>query len=174
MTKVATLLFAVVVAGVVSTVHPGPPRPKIGTFDSRAIAIAYANSAEGSQFINGLRAEMAKARESRNDSLVRAVSEKGRVHQVLMHLQGFSVGSVSEILKKHAPEMKEVARAAGVEALVSKFELAYLGNGIDTVDVTLPMVKLFDPSERALVWVADLAHQPPLPMFDILAMPAEE
>ena len=145
---------------------------RIGTYDSRAVAIAFGNSSEGMQFVSNLRAEMMKAREAGNDSLVRHIENKAGVYQKLNHLRAFSIGSVSEILQNHEAEVAAVAEEAGVQALVSKFELIYTGMGVDTVDVTLALTRIFKPSEQVQKWISGVPNQKPLPMADALALPA--
>lgn len=145
---------------------------RIGTYDSRAIAIAFGNSSEGMQFVSTLRAEMMKAREARDDSLVRHIENKAGAYQKLNHLRAFSIGSVSEILQNHQAEVAVAAEEAGVQTIVSKFELIYRGMGVDTVDVTLALTRIFKPSEQVQKWISSVPNQKPLPMADVLAIPA--
>lgn len=136
------LIVSLVVLGCIVTLFVGfssPSRMHIGTDDSRAFAIAVANSNEGMEFVANLRAEWTKAKVANNDSLIRQVENKGGVHQVLNHLRAFSVGSVADILEKHKAEVELLAREAKVEVIVSKFELIYSSTSVDTVDVTLPI-----------------------------------
>ena len=151
-----------------------PTGVRIGTYDSRAIAIVSVNSAEHTEFLADLQAEMKEAKAAKNDTLARQKAKTMEVYQVLMHLRGFSVGSVADILEKHKAEVDSVAREAGVQVIVSKFELIYPGTGADVVDVTLPLAGIFKPSEQQLKWLSQLKDQPPLPMLDVLALPAGE
>jgi hypothetical protein len=146
----------------------------IGTYDPRAIGIAFGNSTECTEFVADCKAQMTQAKAAKNDSLIRQIEKKGEAFQVLAHLRGFSVGSVADILEKHKAEVESVAREAGVRAIVSKFELIHTGTGADVVDVTLPLARIFKPSEQVLRSISQLRDQPPLPMLDALLIPAEE
>ena len=162
-------LIALLVAGCSTS-----PTLRVGTYDSRAIAIAFSNSQEGMDFVASLQAEMAKASEAKNDSLVRSIEKTAMTYQILSHLRAFSLGSVSDILGKHKAEVDVVAKEAGVSVMVSKFELMCTRAGVDTVDVTLPLVQIFKPQEQALKWISDIRKQEPMPMLDVLAIPPEE
>jgi hypothetical protein len=81
---------------------------------------------------------------------------------------------VAEILENHKSDIEQIAKKAGVEAIVSKFEIPYLGSGIETVDVTQEMIGMFKTSEQGRKWAADIANQKPLSMLEVLAIPAEK
>ncbi len=169
LTMVAVILGAIIFLG--SSRHPGT---RIGTNDSRAIAVAYGNSSEGMEYVKGLFADIKKAKDAKSDSLVKVAEQRARTFQILSHLLAFSTGSVSEILERHKSEVDAVAKEAGVDLIVSKFELNYAGPGIDTVDVTPQLVRMFKPSERVKQWLAGMAGQKPLPMLETLMIPPEE
>ena len=149
-------------------------RSVIGTYDSRAIGIVFGNSVECTKFLADCKSQMSEAKAVKNNSLIRQIEKKRNAFQVLAHLRGFSVGSVAEVLQKHKAEVDSVAKEAGVGAIVSKFELIPTGSGADVVDVTLPLARIFKPSEQQLKWISQLQDQQPLPMLDALLIPAED
>ena len=151
-----------------------PTGVRIGTYDSRAIAIVSVNSAEHTKSLADLQAAMAEAKAAKNDTLTRQRAKTMEAYQVLMHLRGFSVGSVADILQKHKAEVDSVAREAGVRIIVSKHELIQTGTGTDVVDVTIPLARIFNPSEQQLKRISQLQSQQPIPMLDSLMVPAEE
>ena len=151
-----------------------PSGMRIGTYDSRAVAVAWGNSSEGMEFVSHLRAEMSKAKAAKNDSLIREVEKSAQMQQVLAHLRAFSTASVADILDKHKAEVDAVAKEAGVQVIVSKFELVYAGADADTVDVTLPLARIFKPREQVLQWLTGIAKQEPMPMLDVLMIPADK
>ncbi|MCK4941450.1 hypothetical protein KAS45_05100 [candidate division WOR-3 bacterium] len=150
------------------------PGMRIGIYDSRTVAVAHGNSDEGREYIMSLMTEMTKAKAANNDSLIRHIEKTAQTYQVLMHLRAFSVGSVADILEKHKAEVDLVAKEAGVQIIVSKFELIYTGTGVDTVDVTLPLVRIFKPSEQAMKGISEMPKHEPLGMLEVLMIPAEE
>ena len=168
-TLLAMAAIAVLISG--CSANPGV---RIGVYDSRAIALAHGNSDEGKEFITGLMAEMAKAKAAKNDSIVQHIEKTVKMYQVLSHLRAFSVGSVTDILEKHKAEVDLVAKEAGVQAIVSKFELIYTGDNVTVIDVTLPLARIFKPSEQAMQWISGIQEQEVMPMIDVLKIPAEE
>jgi hypothetical protein len=174
MRNVIVSLVALSVIALLLTGFSQGPKTRIGVFDSRAIAIAHANSSEGAAVVAELRADMEKAKAAKNDTQIREINEKGKSYQVLGHLRAFSVGSVAEILERHKSEIDQIAKKAGVAAIVSKFEMPYVGDGIETVDVTQEMAGMFKMSEQAKKWVADIPNHAPMPMLDVLAIPADK
>lgn len=72
-----------------------------------------------------------------------------------MHQQAFSITSVASILEKVKAELPKIAEEAGVDIIMSKWEVAYKNPSIEIVDVTSHLVKLFNPDERTLKTVED-------------------
>ncbi|MGB2867260.1 MAG: hypothetical protein WBD36_02315 [Bacteroidota bacterium] len=173
MNKLVVLLIALGCIAVLIVGFSSPAATKIGTYDSRAVAIAFSNSAEGMEFVTHLRDEMSKAKAAKNDSLIREIEKSAQMQQVLAHLRAFSTASVAEILEKHKAEVEVVAKEAGVQLIVSKFELAY-SSDVETVDLTLPLARIFKPREQVLQWLGDLGKHQPMPMLDVLMIPAEK
>ena len=174
MNKLLVLLVTLgsIVTPIVSCASPASIR--IGIYDSRAIAIAYGNSNEFMEVISDLQAEMTKAKAAKDDSLVRHIEKTAELLQVLSHLRAFSVGSVADILEKHKAEVDLVAKETGVQVIVSKFELIYMATDVDTVDITLPLARIFKPSDKALKSISEVPKHEPLPMLEVLAIPPEE
>jgi hypothetical protein len=146
---------------------------RIGTFDSRAISIAFYNSAEFRE--QGLRfdRELEEARASGDVERVRQLEAyKPAFHQV-MHLQGFSTGSVREIMEKIEEELPQIAEEAGVSVIVSKWEVAHKSPAVELVDLTLQLVALFEPSDQVLRWIEGLQGQDPIPVDSLLMLPPE-
>ena len=147
---------------------------RIGVYDSRAIAIAHANSSEGREFVMNLMTEMSQAKAEKNDSMMQHIEKKAKTYQVLSHLRAFSVGSVADMLEKHKAEVDSIAREAGVQLIVSKFELVYTGSGVEMVDVTLPLALMFKPSEQIIQMISGIGEHEVMPMLDVLTIPVEE
>jgi len=53
-----------------------------------------------------------------------------------------------------------VAKKAGVQAIVSKWELNYQGPDVELVDVTEDLAVLLDPSDKEQKWRGILKHAP--------------
>ena len=65
-----------------------------------------------------------------------------------------------------ADDLPGVAEKAGVDVIVSKWRIAYMREDIELVDVTDLLVQLFEPDERVLKTVKELAEVEPLPLFE--------
>jgi hypothetical protein len=72
------------------------PGIHVGTFDSRALAIAYYRSEAFSRQINEMKAEHEEAKAAGDEGRVRELEVKGSAQQELMHKQGFSTWRVDK------------------------------------------------------------------------------
>jgi hypothetical protein len=84
-----------------------------------------------------------------------------------MHEQVFSTGRVDDILKKIEDRLPEIAKEAGVDLIVSKWDLAYRAPGAEVVDVTEALIKLYQPDEKTRKILADMARKPPIPLEEL-------
>ncbi len=137
---------------------------RVGTFDSRALAIAYGRSEPFLRYIEGLEAEYEKAKAAGDEKRVKELEAEGPAQQELLHKQGFSTWPVDNILEKIKGEIPEIAKQADVDVIVSKWDIVYQGSGIEFIDVTDLMVKQFDPSEETLKILEELQKQDPVPL----------
>ena len=160
-----TLALATLSLGAGSfTARPRAAAPiRIGVFDSRAIAIAYWRSPDGMRQLQALHDEYAKAKAAHDDTRAKELEQEGPWQQVRMHQQAFSTATVASILEKVSDRLPAVAKDAGVSAIVSKWEVPYRDASIETVDVTLPLVKLFTQDPKMLSMIDQIEAQPPVP-----------
>ena len=112
------------------------PVVRIGTYDSRAIAVAYARSSMPGKLQAQLIAEREKAKAAGDEKRVRELEAQGKAQQARLHEQGFSTASVANLMERIRPEIPAVARAAGVTLVVSKWEVMYRDPAVQYVDVT--------------------------------------
>jgi tetratricopeptide (TPR) repeat protein len=166
-------LVAASMAVLVSTGHaqeqPASHSLRVGTFDSRAVAIVYYQSEEQRQFRQELSKEYSAAEASGDGWRVMQMDAFFPALQHRMHQQGFSTGSVREILAKLGAELPRVAEEEGVSLIVSKWELPYWSEAVELVDLTPQIVALIDPSDRALMVADQVTGSPPVPMEQFLA-----
>jgi Skp family chaperone for outer membrane proteins len=140
---------------------------RVGVYDSRAIAIAYGNSTEFRKFLDAVKADHQKAKEAKDDKRMKEIETQMKARQRRAHEQGFSTGSVGDIMVKIKDALPAVARKAGVDLIVSKWEVNYLSPEFKAVDVTDDLVALFHVSEKGLGWIKDIRTHPPLPIEQI-------
>jgi len=169
-------LCAVMTFGLVSLVSsrgeqgqsaPAASAIRVGTFDSRAVAVASASSRTFNDAIRKVMDEHKQAKAAGDQKRVAEIEAAQSTKQALLHRQGFGTASVADILEHVKDKLPAVAERAGVEVIVSKWDVVYRKAGIQPVDVTDAMVALFDPNERVLAIVKDMKDKPPLTLKEI-------
>jgi len=154
--------------------QPAPAKVRVGTFDSRAVGIAYARSAMFAPILKEWKDKYEKAKAEKNEAVIKECEAWGPNYHKLQMLQGFSIASVADILEKVKDQLPKAAKEAGVDILVSKWELAYQNPSFEIVDVTSCLVKIFNPDNQTLKILEELSKQPPIPLFEALQMKEEE
>jgi hypothetical protein len=147
-----------------------PARLRIGTFDSRAVALAYYRSPAATERMQGLRADLEKAKAANDEKRVKELEAQGPAWQMLMHLQVFSSGSIGNVTAVVANRLPAIAAAAGVSAIVSEFELAYAGTTVERVDVTSQVAALFNPDQAVKKMIESMKSQKPMGLAEALAI----
>ena len=176
MTAKRSILFVLLalgclVAGWGAAAERPPAKPeraklRVGTFDSRAVPIAYANSEVFKRELSKLMEEHKKAKAAGDTEKVKKLEEQGKAQQVRFHEQGFSTGRVDNLLEHIKDKLPAIAREASVDLIVSKWDVVYQGPAVELVDVTELVVKPFNPNERARGWIKDLEKVAPIPLED--------
>ncbi len=156
-------LYAAAPDGTGSTPAPGT---RIGTYDSRSIAVAYAGSAAQRAVMDPLKAAFQKAKQEGNQAEMEKLQAQGRALQEQAHRQGFGTAPVDDLLEKIADALPEVRRNAGVSALVSLWDENTLAQyaGAVKVDVTMQLVDAFKPTEKQRKVAEDIRKQAPVAM----------
>ena len=142
----------------------------VGTFDSRVIAVAYYNTEAHMSYVKDLKAEHAKAEESGDKERAKELETIGEASQELAGKQAFSTWPVDNILETIEEKIPEIAKQANVDLIVSKWNIVYQKSGVEFIDVTDVMVKLFNPDERILEMLEQIKQQPPVPLKELEAM----
>lgn len=139
---------------------------RIGTYDSRAIAVAYAGSPVQQKLMAPLRAAHQAAKQAGDRAEVEKLEARGRALQQSAHRQAFSTAPVDDLLEQIAEALPAIRRDAGVTALVSIWDAAGLARhaGAERVDVTDALVDAFQPTARQRKTVEEIRKQKPLPL----------
>lgn len=151
---------------------PAQEKLRVGTFDSRAIAIA--NSRAFGQHVASLKEKYNKAKEEGNETLMKELEATGVSSQQLMHLQGVGKASVADILEKVKEDLPKIAEEAGVDLIVSQWEVWYRNPAVEIVDVTSHLAQLFDPDEITLKMIEEIRKKDPRPLVEILKHELEQ
>ena len=134
----------------------------VGTFDSRALAVAHVRSAAFAEELTALRAELEEARAAGNDERVRELEELGPELQARAHGQAFGTDPVDDILARIDDRLPAIAEEAGVDLVVSTWDLAYRKPKLELVDVTDLLVAEFDPDQATLDVIEDVRAADPV------------
>lgn len=178
--KMTCLVIIAVVAGLAAHMTAGDQESqkkasgskiRVGTFDSRAVAIAYFGSKTFNRHLNALRAELKAAKADGNQKRVKELEAEGPALQELMHKQGFSTWPVDNILETIERKIPEIAKQADVEVIVSKWDIVYQRSGVEFVDVTDLMVRPFEPDEDTWRTIKDIQKQDPVPLENLKKHP---
>jgi len=139
----------------------------VGVFDSRAVALAYHNSDMFRRKLDEAKKQMDKAKAVGDANKIRELEAWGRQGQKKAHLQGFGTADVSELLEYIKEQIPAIAKRAGVDIIVSKWNIAYQAEDVSFIDITDEIVKAYNPDEKAFKWIDDLKNQKPVPMEDL-------
>ncbi len=146
---------------------------RIGTFDSRCIAIAYGRSAEFMKEMDSIRSELDKAKEEGNNELIEKIEQLGTTRQVLMHQQGFSNGSIINILAKLKKKFPTIADDNDVQMIVSKWEIMFADESVELVDITDQLVDYFNPNKETRKILEQVKSIDPVPIEEISVNPMD-
>jgi hypothetical protein len=139
---------------------------RVGTFDSRAVALAYyrkhLRSPEFVARMKKLKEDYDRAKAAGDNEKAKRLEAEGRGGQEYTHAQVFGSAPIDEILAKIKDRLPEVAKQAGVSVIVSKWNLAYRSPDAKFVDVTERLAKLFQPDESTMKMIRELPKHPPL------------
>ena len=116
------VLFGIlVICSMLVTLCSAEEKLRVGTFDSRAIAHAYGLSEMAKPMVSDMRKKYILAKKEGNEELRIEL----KALQQVMQQQAFSVASVADILEKVEAELPKVAKEAGVDIIVSKWEVMF-------------------------------------------------
>ena len=170
----AMLVVAVCgVLGLTSLVHgkepagvgPGRTPLVVGTYDSRCLALAYyrANGAAAlNKLTRGARARYKKAKAAGDKATMRAIDEEMKEQQRRVHAKGFGTTPIPEVIESIKKSIPQVAKDAGVDLIVCRWDVVFRKPTAKCVDVTLPLVKVIDPRPEATKLARDVLAHPPL------------
>ncbi len=159
------LILLGLVSGAVSGVRSREPRIRVGTYDSRAIAVAYAPSRFNP--VGEKMKEYEKAKQAGDGARVAELEAWGEKQQRRLHRQGFARVPVDDLLAPVKDRLAEVAQRRALDLVA--WSCDYTGPGVEVVDVTDDLVALFEPSEKTRAIVAEVRRREPLDLDEVEA-----
>lgn len=167
---IAVMLLASLTALALTAATVGTPSPKnagkvrIGTYDSRAVAVAYCGTPLHKTELNTLDEALAEAKAMGVPEKVLACYNAIQDAQDRLHRQGFSTHSVNDILVKIPNEINAIKQNSQITALVSKWDKKALANykQAERVDITAPLIDAFHPNDRQRKSAEEIQKHKPL------------
>jgi hypothetical protein len=137
-------------------------RVRIGAFDARAIAMAHFGRMIQDGALDDLYGEHKKAVNSGDDQLAAKLATKGHLMQKRLHRQMFGASRPDDALAEIKSSLPILADSAGVNIIVSVHDMAFQSPSVEVVDVTMEMVKLFEPDQETLEKIRAVMEHPPV------------
>lgn len=163
MLKAAVLAMLMLAAGTAAANET----MKLGTYDSRLVALACARSQSFAASLKVLSSELAAAKAAGDQEKVRELEQDGAWMQVRLHQRTFSTAGAADLLKGLEPRLPAIAKQAGVAAIVSRWELPYSDAAVELVDVTDQVAALFAPDAATRKLMAEVAAMAPQPFDEV-------
>jgi hypothetical protein len=145
---------------------------RIGVYDSRAIAVGWANTAPFNAWWGSLQSEYNRAKAAGDQKRVEELEAEAEARQRLMHMQAFSTAPVDSILAYIEDSLPQIQQEAGVTMLVSKWDEETLAQypSAERVDVTMMLVDAFQPNETQRQYAIGIQTQDPIPLEEAEAI----
>ena len=121
---------------------------RVGTFDSRCIALAYGRSDEFMKLRDSIETVYSKAKADTNKQIIEEIEQFKKTMQVLLHQQVFSNSSIINLLAKLKEKFPTIADDNDVQMIMSKWEIMFTDESIELVDITDQLVDCFNPNEE--------------------------
>jgi hypothetical protein len=150
--------------------RPQAAKVRVGTYDNRAIAVAYAAST-----FNPVAAKMKEhkaAKQAGDAAKVAELEAWGKSHQRMLHFQGFGRVPVSDLLEHVKDGVAKVAADRGLAVITMNCD--YVAADIEVVDVTDDLVELFHPTDRTRDMARKVRDAMPVSLVVLADMPAEQ
>jgi hypothetical protein len=140
-------------------------RPRIGIYDSRAVAVAYCGTERHEAEIRRLDEALAKAKRSGDAAQIEQADRAVWEGRKRLHRQGFSTHPVDDILGRIPDEIKRIQEETKVAGLVSKWDEKKLAEykKAEKVDVTQRLVDALKPNDRQRRLAMDIMKAKPIP-----------
>lgn len=140
---------------------------RLGTYDSRVVALACARSQAFAASLDELRSELVAAKAAGDQAKVQELEQEGAWMQVRLHQRTFSTAGAADLLKGLESRLPAIAKQAGVAAIVSRWELPYSSPSIELVDVTQQVAALFAPDAATRKLMDEVAAMAPQPFDEV-------
>lgn len=157
----ACVIMTALSLGVHRAEPPAPAKLRIGTYDNRAVAIAYHRSSAADETRKAMQAELEQAKKDGQQKRVEQLKRAFDRMQWTAHRQGFGTASVDEAMASVKDKLPDLATKAKVCAVVCNPDYLAM-NEVERVDLTDQVVALFAPDEKTLQIVDQMKKAAPV------------
>lgn len=142
---------------------------RVGTYDSRAIAVAFAGSETFRKRTENAESEYEKAKKEENQKRVAELGAEAVAQAMRRQKQVFSTAPVDDILAHIKDKLPEIAQKAGVGPIVSKWDKEALAKyeSAELVDVTIALVEALNPNEQQLKYAIEIQKYAPVSLEEV-------
>ena len=145
------------------TVLPDQGQVRVGVYDNRGILMAWFASKYND--LADMRKEYEQAKLAGDDERVKELGAMGPKLQRRLHFQGFGRAPVTDLLAHVEDQLPALAKKLGIDVIA--FECNYLGPDVEKVDITLDLVKLYEPSPETMKMVREIMAQDPVALEEL-------
>lgn len=126
-------------------------RPRIGVYDSQAIAAAYSKSPDHKIEVQSLKSRLKQAKHLKHANEVNRLTAQLKAAEARMDAQAMGRAPVENILHRIAPAMAVIQRENNLKSFIAKADVDQLKRfpGAEHVDVTEKLVHALNPSSKA-------------------------
>jgi hypothetical protein len=142
---------------------PKDARIRIGTYDNRAVAIAFVASRFNPTAEKKAAYEKAKA--AGDQAKLKELETWGALYQRQLHFQGFGRAPVDDLLEPVKEQLAKLARDKQLAAI--SMHCDFTSDQVELVDVTDDTVRLYDPSEKTLQTVREVRKVKPTRLAEL-------
>lgn len=178
-TRMTLLGLVVVAAGLLYTLSLNATQEaaakrkllRIGVYDSRAITVAFAPSQYNENVMVRKSREKKEAEAKGDQAKAQEIERWMTYYSIKLHGQGFATLPVHDLLECVKDKLPQVAKEAGVDVIVSKWEFDYLATDAEVVDITERLVRLYYPSspaEKTLATIQQMTKIKPMSLEEVI------
>lgn len=136
---------------------------RVGTYDSRAVALAWLRSGADTAVQDAME-EHRKAKEEKDEPRARAVEQRMEWLQNLRHMQVFGNAPIPDVVERMRDTIAEEAKKAKVQLVVRDIDIAWRAEGTTLVDLTEALVDRCHPSAETRKMAREMKDHPPIPL----------
>jgi len=134
---------------------------RVGTYDSRLIAVAYYNS-KLFKLPSEAREKMKVAKEKNDTATMSSIGKEMTLRQRYMHEQAFGKASVCYLIEEIKDKVSDFTKNENLDFIVSKWEMSFTNPNFEVVDITLKLANLFEPLKDMKEMMSDLNNNEPV------------